>query len=178
MSIDIILVDDDQALRRATRQTLELAGYAVRDFGAAPQALAQLSRESEAVVVTDIRMAGMDGLELFARLRSLDPDLPVLLITGHGDVDMAVRALHDGAYDFIAKPFPADRLVQSVARATEKRRRRKRGKMEVAGWSSKTAACERRPPPRPTTCPSSVRRRPWSICARRCARSRIPMSTC
>ena len=120
--IEIILVDDDQALRRATRQTLELAGFAVRDFSAAAQVLAQLSRESEAVVVTDIRMAGMDGLELFARIQSLDPDLPVLLITGHGDVDMAVRALHDGAYDFIAKPFPADRLVQSVARATEKRR--------------------------------------------------------
>ncbi|MBX9466400.1 MAG: sigma-54 dependent transcriptional regulator [Rhizobium sp.] len=122
MSIEIILVDDDAGLRRATRQTLELAGYAVRDFGAAAQALAQLSRESEAVVVTDIRMAGMDGLELFARIQSLDSDLPVLLITGHGDVDMAVRALHDGAYDFIAKPFPADRLVQSIARATEKRR--------------------------------------------------------
>ncbi|MFN4204849.1 MAG: sigma-54-dependent transcriptional regulator [Agrobacterium albertimagni] len=122
MSIDIILVDDDQALRRATRQTLELAGYAVRDFAAAPQALAQLSPKSEAVVVTDIRMAGMDGLELFTRIRSVDPDLPVLLITGHGDVDMAVKALHDGAYDFIAKPFPADRLVQSVARAAEKRR--------------------------------------------------------
>lgn len=122
MTIEIILVDDDQALRRATRQTLELAGYPVRDFGAAPQALAQLSRDSEAVVVTDIRMAGMDGLELFAQIRALDPDLPVLLITGHGDVDMAVRALHDGAYDFIAKPFPADRLVQSVARAVEKRR--------------------------------------------------------
>lgn len=120
--IEIILVDDDQALRCATRQTLELAGYAVHDFGAAAQALAQVSQKSEAVVVTDIRMAGMDGLELFARIRSLDPDLPVLLITGHGDVDMAVRALHDGAYDFIAKPFPADRLVQSVARATEKRR--------------------------------------------------------
>ncbi|PYB73170.1 sigma-54-dependent transcriptional regulator [Rhizobium wuzhouense] len=122
MNIEIILVDDDQALRRATRQTLELAGYVVSDFAAAQQALTQLSRESEAVVVTDIRMAGMDGLELFARLRSLDPDLPVLLITGHGDVDMAVKALHDGAYDFIAKPFPADRLVQSVARAAEKRR--------------------------------------------------------
>ncbi len=120
--IEIILVDDDQALRRATRQMLELAGYPVRDFGAAPQALAQLSRDSEAAVVTDIRMAGMDGLELFAHIRALDPDLPVLLITGHGDVDMAVRALHDGAYDFIAKPFPADRLVQSVARAAEKRR--------------------------------------------------------
>ena len=120
--IEIILVDDDQALRRATRQTLELAGYAVHDFGAAAQALAQLSRDSEAVVVTDIRMAGMDGLELFAHIRALDPDLPVLLITGHGDIDMAVKALHDGAYDFIAKPFPADRLVQSVARAAEKRR--------------------------------------------------------
>lgn len=122
MSIEIILVDDDQALRRATRQTLELGGYTVRDFGTAPQALAQLSQGSEAVVITDIRMAGMDGLELFAHIRALDPDLPVLLITGHGDVDMAVRALHDGAYDFIAKPFPADRLVQSVARAVEKRR--------------------------------------------------------
>lgn len=122
MSIEIILVDDDQALRRATRQTLELGGYTVRDFGTAPQALAQLSHGSEAVVISDIRMAGMDGLELFAQIRALDPDLPVLLITGHGDIDMAVSALHDGAYDFIAKPFPADRLVQSVARATEKRR--------------------------------------------------------
>ena len=121
-SIEVILVDDDVNLRRATRQTLELAGYPVRDFGAAMQALSQLSRESVAVVVSDIRMAGMDGLELFARIRVLDPDLPVLLITGHGDVDMAVKALHEGAYDFIAKPFPADRLVQSVARAAEKRR--------------------------------------------------------
>ncbi|KQW29234.1 Fis family transcriptional regulator [Rhizobium sp. Root274] len=120
--IEIILVDDDTDLRRATRQTLELAGYAVRDFAGAQQALAQLSVESKAVVISDIRMAGMDGLELFARIHALDPDLPVLLITGHGDVDMAVKALKDGAYDFIPKPFPADRLVQSVARAAEKRR--------------------------------------------------------
>lgn len=121
-SIEIILVDDDPGLRRATRQTLELGGYAVRDFGAAPQALAQLSHDIAAVVVSDIRMTGMDGLELFARIRAMDPDLPVLLITGHGDIDMAVTALRNGAYDFIAKPFPADRLVQSVARAAEKRR--------------------------------------------------------
>jgi two-component system, NtrC family, C4-dicarboxylate transport response regulator DctD len=121
-SIEIVLVDDDAELRRATRQTLELAGYAVRDFPGAPQALSDLAAGQPCVVVTDIRMAGMDGLELFARIRALDPDLPVLLITGHGDIDMAVKALHDGAYDFIAKPFPADRLVQSVARAAEKRR--------------------------------------------------------
>ncbi|MDH4440429.1 MAG: sigma-54 dependent transcriptional regulator [Rhizobium sp.] len=121
-SIEIILVDDDADLRRATRQTMELAGYPVRDFGVATQALAQLSRDSAAVVVSDIRMAGMDGLELFAHIRAMDPDLPVLLITGHGDIDMAVTALRNGAYDFIAKPFPADRLTQSVARAAEKRR--------------------------------------------------------
>ncbi|MGL3607173.1 sigma-54-dependent transcriptional regulator [Rhizobium sp. G187] len=121
-AIEIILVDDDAALRRATRQTLELAGFPVRDFASAGEALAVLSADLEAVVISDIRMAGMDGLELFARIRALDPDLPVLLITGHGDITMAVRAMQDGAYDFIAKPFAADRLVQSVARAIEKRR--------------------------------------------------------
>jgi len=77
---------------------------------------------SPASVVSDIRMPRIDGLELFQRLKALDADLPVILITGHGDVPMAVAALHDGAYDFIAKPYGADRLVQSVSRAAEKRR--------------------------------------------------------
>ncbi len=119
---DIILIDDDADLRRATRQTLELAGFAVEDHADAKSALGVLSAASPAVVVTDIRMPGMDGLELFARLKTIDPDLPVILITGHGDIAMAVQAMHDGAYDFIAKPFPADRLAQTVHRAVEKRR--------------------------------------------------------
>ncbi len=119
---EIFLIDDDADLRRATRQTLELAGFPVRDFADARSALQALEVDADAVIVSDIRMAGMDGLELFARVRSIDPDLPVILITGHGDIAMAVKAMHDGAYDFIAKPFPADRLVQSVARAAEKRR--------------------------------------------------------
>ncbi|RWI81984.1 response regulator, partial [Mesorhizobium sp.] len=70
----------------------------------------------------DIRMPEMDGLQLFDRVVDLDPDIPVILVTGHGDIAMAVKAIKDGAYDFITKPFAADRLAQSVWRAAEKRR--------------------------------------------------------
>jgi two-component system C4-dicarboxylate transport response regulator DctD len=74
------------------------------------------------VVVSDIRMPGMDGRQLFRRLKDQDPDLPVILITGHADVTEAVEAMHDGVYDFVAKPYAPERLVSSVRRAMEKRR--------------------------------------------------------
>ena len=118
----VALVDDDKDLRRATAQTLELAGFAVSEFGSAKAALADLSSDFAGAVVTDIRMPEIDGLQLFATLKEMDADLPVILITGHGDISMAVQAIQNGAYDFIAKPFAADRLVQSVRRASEKRR--------------------------------------------------------
>lgn len=122
LSGPVLLVDDDAQLRRAVAQTLDLAGFSVTPLGGAAQALAHLPEEFPGVVVTDVRMPGVDGLELFRRLTSIDSDLPVILVTGHGDIPMAVQALQEGAYDFIAKPFAADRLVQSVARAMEKRR--------------------------------------------------------
>jgi two-component system C4-dicarboxylate transport response regulator DctD len=118
----VALVDDDKDLRRATAQTLELAGFAVSEFGCAKAALADLSSDFAGAVVTDIRMPEIDGLQLFATLKGMDADLPVILITGHGDISMAVQAIQNGAYDFIAKPYAADRLVQSVRRASEKRR--------------------------------------------------------
>lgn len=117
----IILVDDDNALRRATRQTLELAGFDVQDFARAADALNAVSPDYEGVIVTDVRMPQMDGLQFFERIKIMDADLPVILITGHGDIPMAVQAIQDGAYDFIAKPFPTDRLVMSIRRAGEKR---------------------------------------------------------
>ncbi len=120
-SFPVVLVDDDNALRRATRQTLELGGFSVTDFGKAADALNMLSPAYEGIVITDVRMPQMDGLEFFARLKTIDPDLPVILITGHGDIPMAVEAIQDGAYDFIAKPFAADRLVLSARRASERR---------------------------------------------------------
>lgn len=120
-SPSVILVDDDKALRRATRQTLELAGFEVADFSNALDALNSVTFEYDGVVVTDVRMPQIDGLQFFARIKAIDPDLPVILITGHGDIPMAVQAIQDGAYDFIAKPFAADRLVHSIRRAWEKR---------------------------------------------------------
>lgn len=118
----VLLVDDDRDLLKATRQTLELAGCAVTALSSAREALAALDSGFPGVVVTDIRMPQIDGLELFDRLRRIDPDIPVILMTGHGDIPMAVKAIRDGAYDFLPKPFPADRLVQGVMHAAEKRR--------------------------------------------------------
>lgn len=120
--VPVVLVDDDAELLAATRQTLELAEFAVSSFERAETALSAIDAGFQGVVVSDIRMPGMDGLQLFERLRTVDADIPVILITGHGDIPMAVQAIHDGVYDFIAKPFAADRLAQSVARAAEKRR--------------------------------------------------------
>ncbi|MBM7047442.1 sigma-54 dependent transcriptional regulator [Rhizobium lusitanum] len=121
-SSPVFLIDDDKDLLKATKQTLELAGFAVSAFAVAGEALAALDPGFAGVVVSDIRMPQMDGQELFARIRERDADLPVILVTGHGDIPMAVQAIQDGAYDFIAKPFATDRLVQSVRRAAEKRR--------------------------------------------------------
>ena len=121
MSMLVLLIDDDRQLLRATAQTLELADIAVMPLGSASEALAQLDRDFAGVVVSDIRMPGMDGLQLFERVRALDPEIPVVLITGHGDIPTAVKAIQDGVYDFIAKPFPSERLVQCVRRAAEKR---------------------------------------------------------
>jgi two-component system C4-dicarboxylate transport response regulator DctD len=118
----VAFVDDDAELRAANAQSLKLAGLEVLAFDTAQAALERLDAKFPGVVVSDIRMPGMDGRQLFARLKDIDPDLPVILITGHGDVAQAVEAMRDGAYDFVAKPFPAERLVSSVRRALEKRR--------------------------------------------------------
>jgi len=118
----VYLVDDDSQLRKAMRQTLELEGMTVMPFPKAELALDALEENFDGVIVTDVRMPGMDGLQFFEHVRKIDADLPVILITGHGDVPMAVNALQNGAYDFIAKPFPAERMVESVRRALEKRR--------------------------------------------------------
>lgn len=118
----VVFIDDDDVLRDANVQTLQLAGLEVLAFAAAETALAALPEDFPGVVVSDIRMPGMDGRQLFRRLKAQDADLPVVLITGHADVSEAVEAMHDGVYDFVAKPYAPERLVSSVRRALEKRR--------------------------------------------------------
>ncbi len=121
MTTPVLLVDDDRQLLHATAQTLDLAGFAVSPLGTAAEALATLNQKFAGVVVSDIRMPGMDGLQLFERVRDLDREIPVILITGHGDIPTAVKAIQDGVYDFITKPFATERLIQCVHRAAEKR---------------------------------------------------------
>lgn len=117
----VVFIDDDDELRRANVQTLKLQGFTVGAHATARSALPTLHRDFDGVVVTDIRMPDIDGLQLFHRLRDVDPEIPVILITGHGDIATAVQCMHDGAYDFLAKPYSADRLITAITHAAEKR---------------------------------------------------------
>ncbi|MDO9638650.1 MAG: sigma-54 dependent transcriptional regulator [Pseudotabrizicola sp.] len=118
----ILLVDDEPDLRASTAQALDLAGFAVQDFALPERIMDLVSFGFPGVVLTDIRMPGMDGLTLMNRIHEIDRDIPVILITGHGDVQLAVRAMREGAYDFVEKPFPASQLAEIVARASDYRR--------------------------------------------------------
>ena len=116
-----LLVEDEAALRLATSQTLELGGFAVQACASAEDALQLLRPDFPGVVVTDVRLPGQSGLELLACAAALDAELPVIVVTGHGDVGMAVAAMRAGAYDFIEKPFSSERLMDAVRRAQERR---------------------------------------------------------
>ncbi|MGU3362354.1 sigma-54-dependent transcriptional regulator [Methylobacterium sp. M6A4_1b] len=118
----VVFIDDEADVCRANRQSLELDGFRVETFGAAGPALTAILADPPGLVVTDVRLPDLDGVALFARLRAIDPELPVILITGHGDIRMAVGAMRDGAYDFLAKPYPAEALLASARRALERRR--------------------------------------------------------
>lgn len=117
----VFLVEDDPAVRKGCAQALSLADLPVRAFADAESLLQALSQERPALVVSDVRLPGRDGLSLLRELRQFDRELPVLLITGHGDVAMAVEAMREGAHDFIEKPFPSERLIAAVRSGLEKR---------------------------------------------------------
>lgn len=119
---DIVLVDDDNDLRHALVQGLELEGYEVADFSRADGALSMITRAFAGIAVCDIRLPDIDGMTFLAKALEIDPALPVILITGHGDVPLAVQAMRNGAYDFLEKPFTPGKLAEVSARALEKRR--------------------------------------------------------
>ncbi|UCJ17197.1 sigma-54 dependent transcriptional regulator [Pseudomonas sp. MM211] len=118
----VLLIDDDPHLRQALSQTLDLAGLKVTTLADAKGLAERIDRDWPGVVVSDIRMPGVDGLQLLQQLHEQDPELPVLLITGHGDVPLAVQAMRAGAYDFLEKPFASEDLLESVRRALALRR--------------------------------------------------------
>jgi two-component system, NtrC family, C4-dicarboxylate transport response regulator DctD len=117
----ILFVDDEAAMRQSVTQWLGLAGFETLVHDKASTAAHSLDREFAGILVTDLRMEGMDGLALLRRSQEIDPELPVVVITGHGDVETAVEAMRLGAYDFIEKPFAPERFLDVVRRASEKR---------------------------------------------------------
>jgi two-component system C4-dicarboxylate transport response regulator DctD len=122
MNLKVLLIEDDPDVRLGCEQALQLEGIAADGFGSAEEARQRLDADFPGIVVSDIRLPRMDGIAFQRELARIDPELPVVLITGHGDISMAVQAMKDGAYDFIQKPFPPEQLVEIVRRAFEKRR--------------------------------------------------------
>jgi len=122
MSKTILLVDDDAAVREALGQTLELAELSCIAAGSFVVAADHISADFDGVIVSDIRMPGRDGFHLLAHVRGIDPDLPVILLTGEGDIPMAVKAMGEGAFDFLEKPCAAKDLLAVLERALKTRR--------------------------------------------------------
>lgn len=118
----VMLVDDEPEIRASYSQALDLAGYRVRSFATAEGALDLIGHAFDGVIVTDIRLPGMDGMTLLGRVRDVDSDIPVVLVTGHADLPLAVRAMREGAYDFLEKPASAQHLANVAGRAIDYRR--------------------------------------------------------
>ena len=129
----VFVVEDDDAARESIEALLETAGYRTAAFASGTTFLDSLGSASGACVVLDIRMPEMDGLEVQRRLNDSDALLPVIFVTGHGDVAMAVQAMHAGAVDFIEKPIGRERLLGSVARAIDVSRNVRRDEEEKSG---------------------------------------------
>lgn len=147
---DILVVDDEADIRELVSGLLEDEGHAVRVAANSDEALAAIRARKPSLALLDIWMqgGGLDGLELLDLIKELDPDLPVVMISGHGNIETAVSALQRGAYDFIEKPFKSDRLVVVVQRALEAsqlKRENRRLRAQVAaptGLIGKSAAAQ------------------------------------
>ena len=121
-AMKIAIVDDEQDMRQSISQWLALSGYDTETFSSAEDALKVLGPEYPGIVISDIKMPGMDGIQLLKKLMGADSTLPVIMITGHGDVPMAVEAMRVGAFDFLEKPFNPDRMSELAKRASNARR--------------------------------------------------------
>jgi DNA-binding NtrC family response regulator len=119
--LSVLLIEDDPNVRLGCEQAMQLAGIPVDAVASAEEAQHRLTADFPGIVVTDMRLPGMDGMALLRWVNQLDPNLPVIIITGHGDVTLAVEAMRSGAYDFMQKPFSTADLVEVVRRALEKR---------------------------------------------------------
>jgi two-component system, NtrC family, response regulator GlrR len=119
MSASILIVDDDPALLKLLRMLLELEGFEVKSADSAEKALSLLATSHPRLLITDLKMSGMDGLALFDAVRKIDPGLPVIILTAHGTIPDAVGATRRGVFGYLTKPFEAEALLNEVRRALE-----------------------------------------------------------
>jgi DNA-binding NtrC family response regulator len=118
----VAIIDDEADMRQSISQWLALSGFDTETYASAEEALRRIGQDFPGIVVSDVRMPGMDGMALLRRLLGADSALPVILVTGHGDVPMAVEAMRIGAFDFLEKPFNPERMTELAKRATTLRR--------------------------------------------------------
>ncbi len=128
----VFVVDDDASVRGALARLLHSAGYQTETFASAEGFLAQSRFDAPGCILLDVRMPGLNGLELQQALAAANRQLPIVFITGHGDVPMSVRAMKAGAEDFLPKPFDDEELLKAVARALNKSQREQNERTEVA----------------------------------------------
>jgi len=121
-AMKIAIVDDEKDMRQSISQWLALSGYDTETFASAEEALVGISSDYPGVVISDIKMPGMDGMQFLKKLMSTDSALPVIMITGHGDVPIKVNAMRIGAFDFLEKPFNPDRMSELAKKAANARR--------------------------------------------------------
>lgn len=136
------VVDDDTAVRRSLAMLLRSAGHQVETYGSAEALLqaAEAARLAHGCIVLDVRMPGMDGLSLMEVLSRRDIHLPVVVVTGHGDIPLAVRAMRAGALDFVEKPYAEERILESVGAALASSRAADRQRVLAVQAQAKVAA--------------------------------------
>jgi|SRR6516225_147211 two-component system response regulator FixJ len=138
------VIDDDEAVRQSLAFLLTTAGFDVQTYESAPRFLEEAAKIKEGCVITDVRMPGMTGIELLRRIRELKLPLPVIVITGHGDVPLAVEAMKMGAIDFLEKPFEEELLLTSVRSALNALEKDHKRELERAEIERRLAALSHR----------------------------------
>jgi two-component system, LuxR family, response regulator FixJ len=139
-SFVVHIVDDDEAVRQSLAFLLSTAGTPVRVYNSATSFLASLATLQAGCLITDVRMPDMTGIELLQRLRAKDIKLPVIVITGHGDIPLAVEAMKCGAIDFIEKPFAEESILRAVRAAEERAKKQGRKSWEEAAVAVRIAS--------------------------------------
>jgi two-component system response regulator FixJ len=140
----IYVVDDDDAVRHSLEFLLKTAGSPVRGFESAKALLEVLPQIESGCIITDVRMPEITGIELLRKVKETKPDLPVIVITGHGDIALAVEAMKIGALDFLEKPFDDDQLLSAVRSALDKDSDTSRRRAELSGIHEKLANLSQR----------------------------------